>query len=532
MTTAQQLGLVGNSVRVQALPTASAETFGQGNRYYTLIGQQEGYITGHTYHTVVANDVYSWEDVAQAGPQGEDGKDYLIMIKNNVTSSVPKVGNRVYNNWSMDSFSRQVFENDKGFTVMNCTSNEKQYAVIFNCTGVTTTHVGYITYTSVSEITGATGANGKDALLYNDMIRVPDGNFIGYQYQISALFSKFNRTPQVGDFMTAIIYNEADKIVYIGTAEVTSLDGSYVNYVKINFATSITGTTVYNNLSDIPVINQDLSASGFTPVANTYYRHTGATTSTFTQGVIYCYDGTEYKALDGSGGGGISDVKVAGTSVVTDGVANIPPASESNSGVVSNIVQNNKQTHIIIGEYKSSYISPNNQSVGLSLGKNESDKDFAIYRSGQGNIIYSTYQGYPLHIYVSVGDSVDAEHIGLFGTEIRRYSNRTSFAGSKLPTYSGTLMSAPSTWSSGTSGSVTLPASGTYQLKSNLGEAIVVYDGTSQAQSAIIYADSTSLYYYDISAEGVITVSYRGKNDSTSGISTNYEIKYRKIGIA
>lgn len=66
MSTAQQLGLIGNSIRVQSLPTASAETFGQGNRYYTLIGQQEGYITGHTYHTVVANDVYSWEDVAPA----------------------------------------------------------------------------------------------------------------------------------------------------------------------------------------------------------------------------------------------------------------------------------------------------------------------------------------------------------------------------------------------------------------------------------------------------------------------------------
>lgn len=60
----------------------------------------------------------------------------------------------------------------------------------------------------------------------------------------------------------------------------------------------------YNQLDSIPVINQDLSASGFTPVANTYYRHTGATTDTFTQGVIYLYNGTGYAALDGSGSGG------------------------------------------------------------------------------------------------------------------------------------------------------------------------------------------------------------------------------------
>lgn len=59
----------------------------------------------------------------------------------------------------------------------------------------------------------------------------------------------------------------------------------------------------YNKLDSIPVINQDLSASGFTPVANTYYRHTGATTDTFTQGIIYLYD-TAYHKLGESGGGG------------------------------------------------------------------------------------------------------------------------------------------------------------------------------------------------------------------------------------
>lgn len=56
----------------------------------------------------------------------------------------------------------------------------------------------------------------------------------------------------------------------------------------------------YNKLDNIPVINQDLSASGFTPVANTYYKHTGETTTTFTQGVIYLYD-TLYHKLGESG---------------------------------------------------------------------------------------------------------------------------------------------------------------------------------------------------------------------------------------
>ena len=56
----------------------------------------------------------------------------------------------------------------------------------------------------------------------------------------------------------------------------------------------------YNDLSNIPVINQDLAASGFTPVANTYYKHTGTTTDLYTNGVIYFYNGTKYASLDGS----------------------------------------------------------------------------------------------------------------------------------------------------------------------------------------------------------------------------------------
>lgn len=59
----------------------------------------------------------------------------------------------------------------------------------------------------------------------------------------------------------------------------------------------------YNDLLNIPVINQDLSASGFTPVANTYYKHIGTTTDLYTNGVIYYYNSTGYAALDGSASG-------------------------------------------------------------------------------------------------------------------------------------------------------------------------------------------------------------------------------------
>lgn len=73
-----------------------------------------------------------------------------------------------------------------------------------------------------------------------------------------------------------------------------------MNYVRIGGYIPPQPIEDYNDLPNIPVQNQDLAVSGFTPVANSYYRHTGATTASFTKGVIYLYNGTGYVALDGS----------------------------------------------------------------------------------------------------------------------------------------------------------------------------------------------------------------------------------------
>lgn len=77
-----------------------------------------------------------------------------------------------------------------------------------------------------------------------------------------------------------------------------------MNYVRVGGYIPPQPIEDYNDLPNIPVHNQDLAVSGFTPVANSYYRHIGTTTDTFTQGVIYYYNGTGYAALDGSGSGG------------------------------------------------------------------------------------------------------------------------------------------------------------------------------------------------------------------------------------
>lgn len=153
MSTAQQLGLIGSSVRVQSLPTASAATFGEGNRFYTLIGQQDGYITGHTYRTVVANDVYSWEDIAQAGPQGEDGLPALVY---NDTWGYINVG---LFNAAIETFNRTPIVGEK--VVIFSTENQYTLATIESVseTTVGVRFSGPIIYTK-----GADGRQGPQGI--------------------------------------------------------------------------------------------------------------------------------------------------------------------------------------------------------------------------------------------------------------------------------------------------------------------------------------------------------------------------------
>ena len=54
------------------------------------------------------------------------------------------------------------------------------------------------------------------------------------------------------------------------------------------------GITDYDGLSNVPIVHQNLAQSGFTPVKNTYYLHTGNTNENYTKGVIYkCVETTD-----------------------------------------------------------------------------------------------------------------------------------------------------------------------------------------------------------------------------------------------
>lgn len=91
----------------------------------------------------------------------------------------------------------------------------------------------------------------------------------------------------------------------------------------------------YNDLSNIPVINQDLSATGFTPVEDTYYRHTGTTNRDYTNGVIYrCVDvGSTSKPLRLFELSTIYDVQMA----INEGVAPLLPAEKDITEASTNV---------------------------------------------------------------------------------------------------------------------------------------------------------------------------------------------------
>lgn len=95
------------------------------------------------------------------------------------------------------------------------------------------------------------------------------------------------------------------------------------------------GTTDYNELENIPVINQDLSESGFTSVKDTYYRHTGATNRDYTKGIIYkCVEtDSTSEPLEMSEITSISDVYT----VLSEAVAPLLPAEKNITNASTNV---------------------------------------------------------------------------------------------------------------------------------------------------------------------------------------------------
>ena len=117
------------------------------------------------------------------------------------------------------------------------------------------------------------------------------------------------------------------------------------------------GVTDYEELTSQPIVYENLNSIS-NPVANTYYKHTG-TSETYTNGVIYYYDGTVYKAIDGSGSGGGSG------SISYTKIESTIPTSAWVSSAPSWIGQNALSWSVNKGAY---YTQGGTEDLGLSAG--------------------------------------------------------------------------------------------------------------------------------------------------------------------
>ena len=94
------------------------------------------------------------------------------------------------------------------------------------------------------------------------------------------------------------------------------------------------GETDYSKLTNAPITLANLADKEFIPEANTYYEHLGETTEDFIKGIIYLYDGKEYKAIDGSGSGaGVQPDYNQNDSAAADYIKNRPFYEETKTGL-------------------------------------------------------------------------------------------------------------------------------------------------------------------------------------------------------
>ena len=332
--------------------------------------------------------------------------------------------------------------------------------------------------------TGPQGEAGKDALEYGYTHTEQYEGDIANEY-ITLDINGFNRTPVVGDKFL-LVFN------------VTESGKTYIAPFTIK---QVTTDTVQANLD------------GANPFSIT---------------------GPQGEA---AGGGGISDVQVNGTSVVTDGVANIPPANKNTAGIINNSTQ-----YI----YGIKYIDNYNNGVLRFIKTDPSYYVQLMYDNGLE--IRQSSASEPPIIHLGARDTLGATDItkqGLYfstGSGINDFDRylaikkkgASDYIYNKIPqNKNGELMCAPNTWSSGTSGSVTLAQSGTYQVYAvdkeiHIDFGAIYVDLTTEARKST-RVDKSLSYVLIVGSSGSITINKIDTQSLTEETQT-IPIYYRRVG--
>lgn len=239
----------------------------------------------------------------------------------------------------------------------------------------------------------------------------------------------------------------------------------------------------------------------------------------------------QFVTIKSTGGGGITDVQVDGASVVADGVANIPAASQTQAGVMTT----GSQTFAGTKTFTTPKVKTGSHEVTLYAGNN--DEELRV-TSG-------------VYVASSAGNSTNMVKLTSTGFFIRRTNagQRPSYyitnsgdrksADLYLPyDRTGEFMVAPSTWSTGTSGTATLPSAGLYEINFTLYNtkhtAFINWDGTTRTDASLFVndmQDPSAFLCLSVMETGVLEIS---EVDITGGAGgpASASISYRKIGIA
>ena len=103
------------------------------------------------------------------------------------------------------------------------------------------------------------------------------------------LYTNTSEKIDVGEKTNGSITLTADSIPTVSipyNLEIVGTDTEGL-FELVNGYVPAAGITDYDGLSNVPIVRQNLAQSGFTPVKNTYYLHTGNTNGDYTKGVIY-----------------------------------------------------------------------------------------------------------------------------------------------------------------------------------------------------------------------------------------------------
>lgn len=201
-------------------------------------------------------------------------------------------------------------------------------------------------------------------------------------------------------------------------------------------------TADYNGLSNKPIINASLPVLP-SPPANTYFRHTGSTTATFTNGVIYKWDGVEYKEL-GTGAQPIDLSKYIQADTLTGLLPNVQYALVHNSDNVFTLVEvegGGTGTGWLIAtsdlEVEALLINDNLGKFFMFIGESESEQyfNYALYQ-----VVLDGNDIVPAIVFASadmIGDTVedlssdiDGKQDALVSGENIKTINDTSILGS------------------------------------------------------------------------------------------------------